>query len=484
MGKGTIPRILIADDEPLYLRTTGALLRKEGLDCVGAADGQEALRRLRDEHFDLLISDLNMPGNFKMELLHARGTAFPHLPIIIVTGVPTLPTAIEALRMGIADYLLKPVRFADLLQSVRKALGDRAGGTAAEFLQASVEGAEQWDPFAEILGQSPAICELREMLPRIAQSETNVMITGESGTGKEIVARAIHSASRRRGGSFQVIDCSAIPELLFESMLFGHKKGAFTGAIADAEGLLKQCDGGTAFLDELGELLPIQQAKLLRAVQEQTFLPVGSHRTEHVNTRFISATNRDLEREVQRGEFRQDLYYRLGVLHLELPPLRARGDDILLLAEHFLRELQRESQRQTHFARIEGFSPAAIEALRNYGWPGNVRELRNVIERALALAQGPQILPTDLTKKVQGSLLIADSERIEIGGQEAEIAALAGSRSRALEQAERKYLIELLEQHRGNVSQAARKAGVSRQGLHKLLRKHDLQPGIYRDRIS
>jgi DNA-binding NtrC family response regulator len=336
----TRARILMADDEPLYLRTTGDLLRQAGYDCVGVPNAMEAIKLLREQAFDLLLSDLNMPGNLRLELLRDQSEAQPHLPIIVVTGVPTLPSAIESIRLGITDDLLKPVKFDDLLASVRRALSNRprvdSPRSAAVRHDAKSSGL-----YGGMVGQSPAMQDLFEIMDRIALTDTNVLITGESGTGKEVVAQVIHAHSARSSGPFQVIDCTAIPELLFESTLFGHRKGSFTGAVHDAEGLLKQADGGTAFFDELGELPIALQAKLLRAIQEQTFLPVGSHTPVSVNTRFICATNRDLQMEVAAGRFRQDLYYRLGVIHIELPPLRARGFDVIVLLSIFSRRCNR-----------------------------------------------------------------------------------------------------------------------------------------------
>jgi transcriptional regulator with GAF, ATPase, and Fis domain len=306
--------------------------------------------------------------------------------------------------------------------------------------------------------------DLLEILARVTRTDANLLISGESGTGKEVVARAIHGHSRRRERRFQVIDCTAIPEALFESVLFGHAKGSFTGAIQDQEGLLSLCDRGTAFFDEVGELPFTSQAKLLRAVQEQAFTPVGKSHMVQVDTRFICATNRDLEAEVLAGNFRRDLYYRLGVIHLELPPLRDRGDDVLLLAGHFLSELCPPDRT------ITGFSEQVFDAFRRYTWPGNVRELRNVVERAIALARSETVQlggPAQTTPR--GSDFVPPpSSLTEI------------SREEALDAADYQYLKSLLEKHGGNIAQAARQAGLSRQGLHKILTKHGIQAADFR----
>jgi DNA-binding NtrC family response regulator len=478
----TRARILIADDEPLYLRTTGDLLRQAGYDCVCVPNAMEAIKVLREQVFDLLLSDLNMPGNLRLELLREQSQAQPHLPIIVVTGVPTLPSAIESIRLGITDYLLKPVKFDDLLASVRRALSIRPRVDIPRSAAARIE-AKSNGSCGGMVGQSPAMQDLFEIIDRIAWTDTNVLITGESGTGKEVVAQVIHAHSARSSGPFQVIDCTAIPESLFESTLFGHRKGAFTGAVHDAEGLLKQADGGTAFFDELGELPIALQAKLLRAIQEQTFLPVGSHAPVSVNTRFICATNRDLQMEVAAGRFRQDLYYRLGVIHIELPPLRARGSDVIVLAQHFLETLQ------PHPATIDGFSAEAIACLQSYSWPGNIRELRNVVERAIALTRNQQITPEALPRTMQG-IDLGPRETASTWGVAPPVNPVtsssplplprSSSRDAAIDAAEYDYLVQLLRTHSGNVSEAARQAGVSRQGLHKLLKKHHLRASIFR----
>ncbi|WP_010582120.1 sigma-54-dependent transcriptional regulator [Schlesneria paludicola] len=460
----TTKRILIADDEPLYLRTTGQLLRKAGYECECVPDGDTALAKLRCMSFDLILSDLNMPGNLQLELLRQGRTEWPHIPLIVVTGVPTLPSAIESVRMGIADYLLKPVRFEDLLASVRRVL-ERPAQSPAESVptQADIDGLSS--KFSTIIGRSQPMMELLEVVDRVAQTDTNVLITGESGTGKEVIAQAIHQHGHRREHNFQVIDCTAVPESLFESVLFGHIKGSFTGAVRDQEGLLARSHRGTAFFDELGELPLASQAKLLRAVQEQAFTPVGQSEPRQVDTRYICATNRNLQDEVSAGRFRQDLFYRLGVIHIELPPLRSRGDDVLQLAHHFLKQLQSGN------GRVTGFNDEVVDCFRSYEWPGNIRELRNVIERAVALSRTETVQLSDLPKPLQESI----RSKPPLVSAIAEI-----SREEALDNADFSYLSALLTKHDGNISHAARAAGLSRQGLHKLLSRHGLDPANFR----
>jgi two-component system response regulator HydG len=463
MSDSTSTRILIADDEPLFLRTTAALLRKEGFDCTTAPSGSAALEELARGSFDLVLSDLNMPGNMKLELLREGRNNWPDIPLIVVTGAPSLPTAIESVRLGITDYLLKPVKFDDLLSSIRRALAHSSHHKRRAQHERDSASATL---FPEIIGDSSPMQELFEIMLRVADTDTNVLITGESGTGKEAVASAIHRRSRRGKGRFQVIDCTAIPDTLFESILFGHAKGSFTGAVKDQVGLLSESDRGTAFFDEIGELPGPLQAKLLRVIQEQTFIPVGKTTPVTIDTRFICATNRDLELEVNAGRFRRDLFYRLAVIHIELPPLRDRGDDVVQLARYFLRQLQKDG------TRVDGFSEDALALLRGYSWPGNIRELRNAVERGITMARGDLITPNDLPAPI----LRAPQQP---GGQ-SERKSVTASRTDTLEEAERDYLLSLLQKHSGNVSQSALDAGMSRQGLHKLLKKHGVDARNYR----
>lgn len=456
-------RILIADDEPLYLRTTAQLLRKEGYDCITAPDGQAALAALESGPVDLVLSDLNMPGNLQLELLQEQRRRWSDIPLIVVTGAPSLPTAIESIRLGIADYLLKPVRYKDLLSSVRRALAHRLKWSTLTESQVSTDAADT--SFPEVIGESEPMRSLKDILDRVAATDTNVLITGESGTGKEVVASAIHRHGRRSPHHFQVIDCTAIPESLFESMLFGHAKGSFTGAVKDQDGLLLRADQGTVFFDEIGELPAASQAKLLRLIQEQTFVPVGKNTPVQVDTRFLCATNRNLEMEVNAGRFRRDLFYRLAVIHIELPPLRQRGEDVLLLARHFLKQLQSAEPS------VKQLSPESETAFLKYSWPGNIRELRNAVERGIALSRGERIEMNDLPEAIR-------NEGRHAGAPSS--LNTAASREEALDGAERDYLISVLKANRGNVAGSARQAEMSRQGFHKLLKKHGVDPAEFR----
>lgn len=466
----TKQRILIADDEPLYRDTTADLLREEGYQCLCVENADDAIGLLQEHSFDLILSDLNMPGNLKLELLQEGRTKYSHIPMIVITGVPSLPTAIESVRLGIADYLLKPVKFEELLTAVQRALLNPSvapqPGAEIVFEPEQVDEAKpkSRELFPEIIGDSPTMLELFEIVDRVADSNTNVLITGESGTGKEVIASALHARSPRRQNAFQIIDCTTIPEALFESVLFGHVKGSFTGAIKDQKGLLRHCDGGTAFFDELGELPAASQAKLLRAVQQQTFTPVGESKPVKVDTRFICATNRDLQAEVDAGRFREDLYYRLAVIPIELAPLRKRGEDVVTLANHFLNLLRPSG------AKVKGFSDEVMDCFRRYRWPGNIRELRNVVERTITLARGETIELVDLPQQ----LLASDAGKTDL-------AALSEiSRDEALDNADRSYLTVILKKHNGVIASAARQAGLSRQGLHKLMKRHGIEADSFR----
>ncbi len=474
--EGYRSRLLIADDEPLYLETTSQLLKKAGFECVCVSDAESAIAVLREQPIDLLLTDLNMPGNLKLELLRSGRSEWPHLPVVVVTGVPSLPTAIEGVRLGIADYLIKPVRFDVLLQSVRRILESKssqpAGVPPGSNRETSAARAREIDERTrELIGRSPAMTQTLGLIDRMAESDANVLISGESGTGKELAARAIHWGSRRCTGPFQVIDCTAIPEALFESLLFGHAKGSFTGANQEQTGLLAKSDGGTAFFDEIGELPLTLQPKLLRVIQEQTFVPVGKTAPTTLHTRFVCATNRNLLAEVEAGRFRQDLFYRLSVLHLELPPLRDRGDDVIELARRFLKGFTEPGRR------IVGFTDACLERLRAHPWPGNVRELRNAIESAVALCRGslldvsdlpPWVIEPESSSGDPNSVIVSGEPRLDI------------SREQVLDRTDRRYLETLIATCNGNVSRAARTAGLSRQTLHKHLKRHAISPSKFR----
>lgn len=453
--------ILLVDDEPLYRTSTAALLRNSGYQVTTAASTEDAMRLMREQPAGLAMVDLNLPGNEKLELLRFLREHFPDVPVMVVTGHPSLPTAIASLRLRITDYLLKPVKYEELLEAVRRVL------PAPEQMGVEPNGG----PPLELTSRSPAMRQVLDVARRVAQTDVNILITGETGTGKEVAAREIHRLSQRGGHVFHPIDCAAIPEGLLESTLFGHARGAFTGAVGRREGLLMQCHGGTAFLDEVGELPMMLQAKFLRTIQNESFTPVGENREIRIDTRFVSATSRDLDQEIAAGRFRRDLYYRLAVIHLKLPPLRERLEDLGAIVEDLFRQLH-----TTQHSAVD-FSPEAWTLIRRHNWPGNVRELRNVVERGLSLARGRWIEADDLPQEI-----VSGSSSKDEGTGVSALPAAAGALPMDRTAAEREYLVNLLRISGGNVTQAAEQAGLSRQGLHRILQRHGLTAREFRGR--
>jgi two-component system response regulator AtoC len=467
-------RVLIADDEPLFARTTVQYLRSRGFDACCVGDGLQALDVLRRGETDVLIADLDMPGNRQLELLHAWRTHSAHIPFIVVTGRPTIPSAIEGIRLGIQDYFLKPLDLDDLVHSIQRTLPIDSNGVESGF--------------AEILGSSQAIQNLKQLASKVANSNASALVCGESGTGKELLAKGIHKSSQRKDAPFVTIDCASIPDSLVESVLFGHVRGAFTGAISDRPGQVSMANHGTLFLDEIGELPMLIQSKLLRMIQFGTYTPVGDHHETKVNVRIVAATNRNLRKEIEKGSFRLDLYYRLAVLEIVIPPLRDRTSDIPELAESFIRQIAIRDRMET-----KKLSLAALECLMSYSWPGNVRELVNTIERCMCLCTGPVIHFDDVrgainqyagnsyaNQQIIGDVFFQDSNSIGIGSP----LSLSGdaSKTATLEQAERVYFQSLLKQHAGNISQAAREANMTRQGFHKALARLGIDQNKFRVR--
>ncbi len=439
--------ILAVDDDPDLLRLLALRLKAAGYAVETAASGETALARLTLVNPRLLITDLKMPGMDGMALFQAVRERRPGLPVIILTAHGTIPDAVHATREGAFGFLGKPFDPHELLTQVEAALavsGAEAGGAV-----------EDWR--AAIITRSAAMAALLEEARLVAQSEVSVFVHGESGTGKELLAQAIHRASPRSQGPFVAVNCSAIPSELLESELFGHVKGAFTGAASAHKGLFAAADGGTLFLDEIGDLPLPMQAKLLRALQERQVRPVGSTQSVAVDVRIVSATHRDLDELLAQGTFREDLYYRLNVVALHLPPLRNRREDIPLLAGHFLARYAGRGQLTKRFA------PEALEALVSADWPGNVRQLQNVVEHCTALSATP-VIPLALARKAL---------RDRVG----QIQPLA----EAKEAFERDYLIRLLQLTGGNVTQAARLAQRNRTEFYKLLGRHGLEPGLFKE---
>ena len=383
--------ILVIDDEPVLQDVLGSLLEGNGFDCHKAMTAEEGMRVLRDEEIDVVLLDLMLPDRSGLDLLPEIKILDQHLPVVVITAYSSVESAIEAMRRGAFHYVPKPFKNEEVLHLVRRAAEQRALQVENLQLRSRLEG------MGEIVGKSRRIEEVFELIRRAAPARSNILVVGESGTGKELAARAIHRLSPRGDGPFVPVHTTAIPADLLESTLFGHVKGAFTGAINNRKGLFEAAHEGTLFLDEVGTISPETQTKLLRVIQEREICRVGSVEARSVDTRLVAATNTDLWQEVQAGRFREDLYYRLNVISIELPPLRERRDDIPLLVTHFLRMYAEENNRE-----VQGFSSAAMDALVEYRWPGNVRELENAVERSVVLCQRDTIEVEDLPQAVRG----------------------------------------------------------------------------------
>lgn len=444
-------RVLVVDDDAALREMLQSHLNRQGFAVTTVDNAERALTLAQEDSFDVVLTDLRLPQASGTELCHRLSQSRPDVPVVVITGFGSMDSAVEAIRAGAYDYVTKPLDLNSLDFAVRRAVEHRE-------LRGKLRRLEEEAPPSDLgglLGESKAIQEVRRLLERLGESSTTVMITGESGTGKEIAATTIHEVSRRPG-RFIAINCAALPAPLLESELFGHVKGAFTDAKSDRTGLFVQANQGTLLLDEVGEMPPEMQAKLLRVLQEQEVRPVGGDRSIPFNTRIIAATNRNLEADVRAGRFREDLYFRLNVVELKLPPLRERGNDVLLLAQHFLRK---ETERGRK--KVLGISEPVAQALLNYRWPGNVRELQNIIQRAVALARFDQLVLDDLPPK----LTQPQPDRHD-------------TRDRAkllpLREMERKYLMEVLDAVEGNKALAARILGVDRRTLYRKLERYDV----------
>jgi two-component system response regulator HydG len=387
--------LLVADDDPGLRESLERTLTREGYGVVVASDGRAALERLQAGGVDLILTDLKMPGLSGIELLHAAKAIAPDVDVILLTAFGTIEEAVKAMKDGAYDFLTKPVQRTQLARVIRSALERRALIQQNRQLQQQIEALRGQ---GRVIGSSPAFQRLKTLVEQVAESSATVLVQGESGTGKELVARTIHERSPRRGGPFVAVNCAALPETLLESELFGYEKGAFTGAAGRKEGRFELADGGTLFLDEVSDLSPLTQPKILRVLQEGEFERVGGTRTIRVDVRVVAATNQDLAQMVREKRFREDLYYRLNVITINVPPLRERREDVRLLAEHFLRIYAAKNNR-----RLEGFTDEALRRLEGHSWPGNVRELENVVERGVVLARGVQIDVTDLPDEIAGA---------------------------------------------------------------------------------
>ena len=445
-------RILVVDDERSMCEMLETALELRGFEVAWRTGAEEALELLGRRDFDTVLSDLRMPRMSGTELCERVAASRPDIPVVVMTGFGSMESAVAAIRAGAYDFVTKPIELDVLGISLERAVKHRRLQQQVQRLSDAVEKAGRFD---EMLGTSAAIQSLFEQLRRIAPSEASVLICGESGTGKELVARSIHNNSRRREGPFVAVNCAALPESLLESELFGHAKGAFTDARHERKGLFQQAQHGTLLLDEVGELPLTTQPKLLRALEEGRVRPVGSDQEVQVDVRLVASTNRDLETAVEESRFRQDLFFRINVIQIELPPLRSRGTDVLLLAQHFIEKFAARSEKN-----IVGLTEQTLERLLNYSWPGNIRELRNVMERAVALTQYDRIVVDDLPEKVRNY----QSSQVFVGGDDP-------SELVPLEEVEARYIQHVLRAVDGNKTMAARILGLDRKTLYRKLKQ-------------
>ncbi len=444
------PTLLVADDDPAVRESLERTLKREGYQVVVASDGQAGLEQLKAGGVDLVLADLKMPGLSGLDLLKAAKTVAPDVDVIMLTAFGTVEEAVQAMKDGAYDFLTKPFQRAQLIRLIRKALERRALIAENRALQQRLD-----DLLGQgaVIGTSPAFQRMMMLIEQVAPSSATVLIQGESGVGKELAARAIHERSARRAGPFVAVNCAALPETLLESELFGYEKGAFTGAAGRKEGRFELADGGTLFLDEVADLSPVTQPKILRVLQEGEFERVGGTKTLRVDVRIVTATNQDLAQLVREKRFREDLYYRLNVITITVPPLRERREDIPLLAHHFLRVYAAKNNR-----KLEGFSEEALARLDAYAWPGNVRELENAVERAVVLARGSVVEVTDLPASVVEGAPSADwVKAIPVGTSLAEV--------------EQQLLEETLRQTKGNKTLAAKLLGIDPKTVFRKLKQ-------------
>ena len=459
-------KILVVDDEAAIRKGLRKIFESEGSQVELAESGQAAMEMLQQNDFHVVITDLKMPGMSGVEVLKAIQVLQPEVPVIIITGYSTVDSSVETMKIGAFDYLPKPFTPDEIIEKVRKAHEHRS------FMVESLRPVKNIrdDAGLEIfVGDSEEMQKVYLRISKVAPTDSTVLITGESGTGKELVARATHDNSPRRHCSFIAVDCTSLVENLLESELFGHVKGSFTGAIQTKMGLFKVADGGTLFLDEISNISLTTQAKLLRVLQERSIVPIGDTKPIAIDIRLIAATNRDLKEMVEQGSFREDLYYRLNIIPVHLPPLRERRGDLPVLASHFLKKFADEMGRD-----IKGMVPGAISMLEQYDFPGNVRELENIIERSVVLARGNLIQPEEL------EIQIPDPE--ELPAELTHIPETADElkqvkkkiRRKAIESVERAFLIRALDQCDWNVTRAAERVGMQRPNFQALLKKQEI----------
>ena len=446
-------KVLIVDDDTSMCELLAEGLVQHGYEARWHASPHDALAELAERNFDVVLTDINMRDMNGLELCQKATEAHPDLPVIVITAFGSMETAVQAIRAGAYDFITKPFDIDVVAIAIERAVKHSALTREVQRLQKAVDESRRFD---ELLGASPAMKEVYDLLERVGESESTVLVSGESGTGKELVARALHRRSKRSTGPFVAINCAAMPEQLLESELFGHTKGAFTDARNARPGLFVQAKGGTIFLDEIGDMPVGLQPKLLRALQERTVRPVGGDTETPIDVRVVAASNRDLETAIEERKFREDLYYRINVIHVELPPLRARGADVLLLATHYLEHFATQSQKD-----VRSLAPEAAEKLSAYAWPGNVRELANCMERAVALTRNESIGVADLPEKIRtyrtSHVLIAATDPTELV---------------PMEEVEKRYILRVLEAVGGNKTLAAQVLGLDRKTLYRKLDRY------------
>ncbi|MFI5372451.1 MAG: sigma-54-dependent transcriptional regulator [Candidatus Eisenbacteria bacterium] len=450
--------VLVVDDELLIRKSLAKVLRARGCPVEVASNGAEGLEKVTEVRPQVMILDMRLPDTDGLSVLRRVRQLDPLLQVIVITAFGDVQTAVDAMKLGANDFLRKPYEMEDIVMAV-----EAAGRTFRQASELDVYRRQAWKQYSgeEIIGESDPITRVRELIDKVVRSQaTSVLISGESGTGKELVARAIHYRSDRAQHPLMEVNCSSFQENLLENELFGHEKGAFTDAVDTKKGLVELCDGGTLFLDEVADMSLPTQAKLLRFIDHRNFKRVGGAQDVSVDIRIVAATNKDLEEEVRSGRFRSDLYFRLKVVAIELPPLRDRGDDILLLARHFLREFSRQFNK-----RFAGISPAAEQLFLAYRWPGNVRELRNLLERVALLEEGERLEVEHLPPELAGRRVAGEEEGVGLP---------------TLAQMEADHISEVLRLTAGNKSRAARILGISRQGLIEKVRRLRIEEGVGR----
>jgi len=449
-------RVLVVDDEKSMCDFMEIMLTKEGYEVETANCGSDAVEKSEDRPYDLIIADMMMPGMTGLELLKEVKSRRPEQDFIVMTAFASVDTAIEAMKEGALDYITKPFKVDEIKLVINKSLNNKKLSKENEQLKKQINSSFSFDNF---IGKTEEIVNLKKLAMRVAGTDSTVLIRGESGTGKDLIARAIHTASNRARGPFVTINCAALPENLLESELFGYKRGAFTGAIKDKDGLFKVADGGTFFLDEVGNTSMSIQVKLLRVIEDKQVTPVGDTKPFQVDVRLIAATNADLEEAAKAGKFREDLFYRLNVLPIHIPALRERHEDIPLLTEYFINKFCERANKD-----IKEISTAAMKALIEYHWPGNVRELENSIERAVLLCKGDSIELEDIPAKIQesGQVPVISQDKPE---------------TPTLESIEKAYIYYIMDQTKGKKARAAKLLGIDSSTLYRKLEKYKLKGG-------